>query len=175
MTPALQPSPRCDPTVWCLYVVYKPSGSCWQAPKNKIRRWLATLCVMWRWSKGGRVVRKPLYTSRLDDPEYIFGNPQRPLDSFFQTHTFRINTFVRIARWTTSVPITYSPHHLLRHSPRSLSKRFFQHESKGTHGDLHYVYEHVNVRTHVKTVHLHRDRSKQMFMQVARRGTSTNV
>ncbi len=37
------------------------------------------------------------------------------------------------------------------------------------------VYEHVNVRTHVQTVHSHRDRGIRMFVQVARRGTSTNV
>ncbi len=52
---------------------------------------------------------------------------------------------------TSSVPITYSPRPLLRHSPRhswhSHSKWFFEHESKGTNGDLHYVYEQVNVRT----------------------------
>ncbi len=44
--------------------------------------------------------------------------------------------------------ITYSPRHLLghlpRHSWRSHSKRLFEHESKGTNCDLHYVYEHVN-------------------------------
>ncbi len=58
----------------------------------------------------------------------------------------RIYTFARM----TSVPITYLPHHLLHHSPRhsqcSLWKQFFEHESKGTNGDSHYVYEHVNVR-----------------------------
>ncbi len=37
------------------------------------------------------------------------------------------------------------------------------------------VYEHVTVRTHVKTVHSHRDRGIRMFMQVVRQGTSTNV
>ncbi len=37
------------------------------------------------------------------------------------------------------------------------------------------VYKHVNVRTYVKTVHSHRDRGIQMFVQVARPGTSTNV
>ncbi len=67
-----------------------------------------------------------------------------------------IYTFARVARQMTSVTITYSPHHLLRHSPhhswRLLWKRFFEHESKGTNGDSPYVYEHVNVCTHVKTV-----------------------
>ncbi len=95
----------------------------------------------------------------------------------------RIYTFVRvarrIARRMTSTPITYSPHHLLRYSPRRLwsshSKRFFKHESKETNGDLRYVYEYVSVRTHAKTHHSHRDRGIRMFMQVARRGTSMNV
>ncbi len=72
---------------------------------------------------------------------------------------------------TMSVPITYSP----RHSWPSHSKRFFKHESKGTNGDLHYVYEHVNVRTHVKTHHSHRDSDIRMFVEVARWGTSTKV
>ncbi len=83
----------------------------------------------------------------------------------------------QIARRTTSVPITYSLCHSLRHSPChlwcSLSKGFSKHDSKGTNGDSHYVYEHVNVPTHVKTVHWHR--STRMFVQVVRQGTSTNV
>ncbi len=95
----------------------------------------------------------------------------------------RIYTFAqvarRIARRTTNVPITYSPHHSLRHSLRhswsSPSKRFFEHESKGTNGDSCYVYEHVNIRTHVKTVLLHRDRGIRMFVQVVRRSKRTNV
>ncbi len=37
------------------------------------------------------------------------------------------------------------------------------------------VYEHVNVRTHVKTLHSHRDRGTRMFVQVASRGMNTNV
>ncbi len=52
------------------------------------------------------------------------------------------------------VPITYLPHH----SWCSLSKWFFKYESKGTSGDSHYVYEHMNIRTHVKPVHSHTDR-----------------
>ncbi len=62
--------------------------------------------------------------------------------------------------------------HLLCHSPRhswcSLSKHFFKHESKGTNGDSQYVYEHVNVCRHVKTVNLHRERGIRIFVQVAR-------
>ncbi len=73
-------------------------------------------------------------------------------------------TFVWVARRTTSVPITYST----RHSWCSHSKRFFEHMSKGTNNDLHYVYKHVNVRTHVKTLHSHRDRGIRMFVQEAR-------
>ncbi len=92
---------------------------------------------------------------------------------------YRIYTFARIARRMTSVPITYSSRHSLHHSPchswRSLWNRFFEHESKGTNGDSRYAYKHVNVRTHVKTVFSHRDRGIRMFMQVARRGTSTIV
>ncbi len=108
---------------------------------------------------------------------------------------YHIYTFVRVARRMTSVPITYSPryslhysphhslcylpHHSLRYSPRHLwrsySKWFFEHESKGTNGDLRYVYENVNVCTHVKTHHSHRDRGIRMFVQVVKRGTSTNV
>ncbi len=59
---------------------------------------------------------------------------------------YHIYTFARVARWMTSVPITYSPRHSLclspRHSWRLLWKRFFKHESKGTNGDSRYVYEH---------------------------------
>ncbi len=56
-------------------------------------------------------------------------------------------------------------------------EKVFEHESKGTNGENIRVniYEHVNVRTHVKTVHSHRDRGIQMFVKVVRRGTSTNV
>ncbi len=76
-----------------------------------------------------------------------------------------------------SVPITYSPCHSLRHLPshswRSLWKRFFEHESKRTNGNLRYVYDHVNVRTHVKTALLH----KQRLMNVRASGEArcTNV
>ncbi len=73
----------------------------------------------------------------------------------------RIYTFARVARRIARrmrVLIIYSPRHLLHYSCRHSSKRFFKHESKGTNGDLHYVYEHVNVRMHVKTHHLHRQR-----------------
>ncbi len=52
----------------------------------------------------------------------------------------------------------------------------FQHESKGTNGENSLirinVYEHVNVCTHMKTVHStihsHGDRGIQTFVQVAR-------
>ncbi len=70
----------------------------------------------------------------------------------------------RIARRMTNVPITYSPRHLLRHSPhhswRSLSKRFFKHESKGTKGDsgnssFEQKQRHMNVRASSKARHKH--------------------
>ncbi len=81
----------------------------------------------------------------------------------------RIYTFARVVRRMMSVPITYPPRHSLRHLPhhmwRSLWKRFFEHESKGTNGNVRYVYEHVNVRTHVKTVLSHRDRGIRMFVK----------
>ncbi len=110
----------------------------------------------------------------------------KSVDCFICSSTYvlcRIYTFARvarrIARRTTSVPITYSLCHSLRHSPhhswRSLLKRFFEHESKGTNGDSRFGYKHVNARTHVKTVHSQRDRGIQMFVQVARRGTSRNA
>ncbi len=98
--------------------------------------------------------------------------------SFFSFHIFylfttcnllcRIYTFAWVARRITSIPIIYLPRHSPHHSWRSLWKQFFEHKSEGTNSDLRYVYEHVNVRTHVKTVFLHWDRGIRMFLREAR-------
>ncbi len=84
----------------------------------------------------------------------------------------RVYTFARvasrIARRTTSVPITYSlcgtPHHSPCHLWRSLSKQFFWHKWKDTQMFLQIKL----FSTHAKMVHSHSNSNLQMFVQVAR-------
>ncbi len=58
-----------------------------------------------RCGAGLGVARKPLYTRRSDDPEYVSGDPQPFSDSFFQTHTSKLYIIISDPRyWRSSSP-----------------------------------------------------------------------